>query len=218
MSEIKTLCLTTYERVPLLKQTLDSLVASQLPSDIALYIYDDASGAKVDAVLQEFKAQVPYRVDIKKRPRNMGCNANVMAALRETALITNSEFIFNFDSDAVFRKDWYTELCRIFRPLYKDKLGAISLFNASRHAASSDYNKELYIKPTIGGLATLIRSDIIKVIPDHDWDWRYCDVAKQRGLALLCTKLSYVDHIGWNNGVHGQPGAGGDRALNFTPV
>jgi glycosyltransferase involved in cell wall biosynthesis len=217
MSDIKTLCLTTHNRTHLLRQTLDSITASQLPDDITLYVYDDASAIEVDRMLQEFAASVPYRTVIKKRPHNMGCNANVMAALRETVEMTGDEFIFNFDSDAVFRKDWYTELSRIFRPLYKDKLGAVSLFNASRHAPSEDYNPELYIKPTIGGLATLIRGDIIKVIPDHDWDWKYCEVAHSRNLVLLCTKKSYVDHIGWNDGVHAQNGPGGDKAVNFTP-
>ena len=217
MPEIKTLCLTTFNRVDLLRQTLDSLVVSNLPSTLTLFIYDDASGPEVDAALREFISRVPFKVAVKKRPYTLGCNANVMAALRETVLTTGDEFIFNLDSDGVFRKDWYIELCRLFRPMYKDKLGAISLFNASRHTPGEDYNKELYVKPTIGGLATLLRSDIIRVIPDEEWDWRYCDVARSRNLALLCTKKSYVDHIGWNNGVHGQGGPGGDRAVDFVP-
>jgi hypothetical protein len=67
----------------------------------------------------------------------------------------------------------------------------------------------------VGGFCLVIREKVFEAMQSiSGWDWRYCEAASRLGLPILCTRISYAEHIGdW--GVNSRPGEL-DKALHFA--
>jgi glycosyltransferase involved in cell wall biosynthesis len=210
--------LTTYNRPEYLAQSLESLKASPFNKEDVLWLFDDAStNPDTISILNSFAIPDCGGIHLVQTKENVGCDLNSFHALVSVYAHTKDPFIFMAETDGIYLPGWL-DFLRAGRDLVeKDKgIGALSLFNTKSHNITGEYNNDFHTKKTLGGFASLINAgDLRGINPNKapfNWDWELCERYKQKGLKLLCSKNTYVQHIG-AHGSHSS-GAGHDVGIN----
>jgi glycosyltransferase involved in cell wall biosynthesis len=210
--------LTTYNRPDYLRKSLYSLKASPFTKDDTLWIFDDASddGEAID-LINCFKLPRAKDVHLFRTKKNVGCDINSYHALTAVYSHTKDPFIFMAETDGVYIPGWLPFLKRAYK-LAKDSddIGMISLFNTPSHPVKEEYDKDFDIKKSLGGFASLIDCRDLKSINPNknpfNWDWEFQQNYNKNKLKLLCSKKTYVQHIG-AHGTHSK-GSGHDIGIN----
>lgn len=85
----------SYNRANTVGQTIESIIAQQVDSDIEIVIGDDCSTDNVREVLEQYRQKYPYIIRLLVREENMGLGANWAQCVKDC----RGEFICNCDND-----------------------------------------------------------------------------------------------------------------------
>lgn len=207
-SEPVAVMMTTYERVRLLGQTVDSYCKSySLPSVID--VFDDCS-ANAEAVFGQVKKLPGVRVNMSQK--HLGCISKVPDSLAQMFANEKTEAVFVIDSDSLFVPTWWEKVKTVYRR-YKDEpwFGLLSTFNM-RDTESREFApaENLAEKDAYGGFGILITREVYEkcIVPFVDrytndgWDNVMCEAAQKLGKKLLVTVPTYIQHTGHAEGTH----------------
>jgi hypothetical protein len=117
----------------------------------------------------------------------------------EDFLSSGDEWLFNADSDLIYRTDIIEAIDK-----NKDSCGGfMTFFNCIGHEDSGETN--LFVeKKDVGAAGCLLRRDNVKNIIDNilyrsiSFDVAFSDYLSSHDITLFATKESYVQHIGVN--------------------
>lgn len=184
----------TYNRKELVELTARSLKNIHGYEKIELCIYDDCSTDYDESFLRE---QYPTAHKIVVREDNVGADQNT-AWMMQDYISSDADVLFIADSDLIFRKDVLSTIEHGVNKGYE----FFSLFNANGHRKIADFNDEFIEKDYVGAAGVCLSRRICKIILDEvqdqkkAFDWVLCDVLKERGLKIICSQESQVQHIG----------------------
>lgn len=212
--------LPTYNRLDYLKRSTNSLLDSEMTEEDFVWVYDDASfeeGVK-DFLLKNESDK--FKVSFNEK--NLGCDLNVYESIKKTFQSTTEDFVVVTDPDAIYNSQWL-EFIKQKLSTHKN-IGLLSVFNTENHLEVEPHkDSELCIKESVGGLAVAVNRKIFErvnpniVLPYHKnfcWDWQCVALCRDLRYDIVCSRDSYVDHIGFI-GVHSRSEKTADRAQNF---
>ena len=183
----------TYNRKNIVSKSAASLAKVRGIENVTIKVYDDCSTEYNEDYL---KAIFPKGTEIIRRISNGGADINT-SEMYEDFLKGNDEWLFNADSDLIYRSDIIDAIQE-----YKDKSkGFMTLFNCINHhtIGESDY---FYEKDSVGAAGCLLRRDVVELILKHiryrvtGFDVGFSKLLRNKGYKLLATKQSFVQHIG----------------------
>ena len=197
--------MTVYDRTSLLKDTIDSYLASSVRPQ-KLYIFDDM-GPDHEAVKKEC-ARIPEAAYILNN-RNYGSDHNIMQGMRRL-FDAGAQHVLALDSDCLFAPEWYKKATALVETINMD-MAILCLFNARVHPCSPTSHHGLVRKKYIGGLGVLLSRRVWEkyVLPIESdkarhpgWDGRVSVTAAADGLDILACSPSYLQHTGGKVGAH----------------
>lgn len=116
---------------------------------------------------------------------------------------SDNDYLFIADSDLVFNKDILVHIEKIIDELEKNgKMVIFSLFNAHTHETIKEFNEDLVVKKEIGAAGTVISKKAVFEFKDKEYNGKisidnfFSNILREKGNEILCTKNSYVQHIG----------------------
>lgn len=208
-----TLCagIACFNRERLYYHTLDSLRESQLQADVI--VFDDAS-TTIDHKIT--LGQIPSaQVFVNKA--NSGRADFAMRMLMSLFLQhSKSDYLLFLDSDLQISQALTDTLAGLLSSKAHD--GVFSIFNTPSHPGES-LNETWLIKKSIGAAgAVLSRSWVEKILekvpPSTQYDWDWSNFIWRSNKKILCTKRSYVQHLGFGVGQNSRYRIG-DYGVNF---
>lgn len=183
----------TFNRKDILKKSAESLQRIAGIQSINIRVYDDCS---TEFDLGYLKKLFPMAKCIKRGVKNQGADKNT-SRMYEDFLNSGDEWLFNADSDLLYRKD-ILEAIERYKGLSK---GFISFFNCINHNTVEDFGN-LVEKDSVGAAGCLLHRDVVRMIlkkikyRNARFDVNFCKMLKREGYRLYATKSSYVQHIG----------------------
>ena len=212
--------LTTYNRYEYLEPSLRSLYSSIFSQEDSIWIYDDCStDPKIKTLLTEHSRKTP-ETHLHFNEQNLGCDLNVYHSIKRTFEKTNEDFIVVTDSDAIYNDQWLSFLKS--QLLMYPRVGMLSVFNSPKaHAVKYEINERLVKKDSVNGLGVALNRKVFEnidptvILSGHRcfcWDWQFITLCNNMGYDILCSKNSYIEHIG-KFGVHSKGRI--DLAENF---
>lgn len=220
------ICITTYNRYGYFQQMVDSLRASKILNHTKIFISDDFSQdeniKKLLKTIENESWQNPTVITkVFYNEKNIGSRLNY---IKNISRFKNEEvdMVINLDSDAIFNKNWMIELDKLLEIFNYNVIGSVFFCdNRSRDPKNFVIEHENYIeRRTMNGLGLTFPAWLIPYIEteitevDH-LDHYICRKKNEFNLKCVCTKKSYIEHIGVY-GEHSDPSTI-DRATNFIP-
>lgn len=206
----------TYNRKELIEYTSKSLNLIEGIRDCSICIYDDCSDEYNETYLK-YLYKNATKISINKE--NMGadvCTRNMYIDF----LKSEDEWLFNADSDLIFDSEILLHIEETINYLKNNKINAIvSFFNTPSHIKINDYSDKYIEKNHVGAAGILLDRRaaglIVRRVKEGScFDWRFCKEWKKAGNIILCTKKSYVQHIGvWG---HNSKFDNFDWGINFS--
>ncbi len=201
--------ITCRNREQLYYNTLTSL-HRMLPSANIL-IYDDAS------------TTIDHRITLKHFPKARIFRSNAPSGRADYAIHrsmqlylsqTDQKYVVLTDSDLIFDKS----LPEVALDLADQTDGFWSFFNTANHTGVIA-DQIWLIKNSVGSAGSVFRRDVaesvlanVPVSNRYDWDWS--NYLKFKNIRLLCTRRSYIQHLGFFEGQNSSL-TSGDFGLNF---
>jgi hypothetical protein len=189
---------TTYNRESLVRTMSASLGRSGDLSECRVHVFDDCSSDYGPEKLREY---FPTAQDIRRNDVNIGPDRN-MRNMYVEFLNTDCDVFFAADSDLIFDRVWIDVLRRAL-PLTD---GVLSLYNSARHREIRRFAMSgvtFVEKPVLGSAGTAMTrqvvSRIVEALPprDNGFDWAWSQLLQDRGVRLLATASSHVQHVGF---------------------
>ena len=97
-------CMTTYNHAPYLRQAIESVLSQQTSFDFELVLGEDCSTDLTAEICREYAAKYPGRVRLVTGARNVGWRANY----RRTFDACRGKYVAYCDGD-----DWWTDPCKL---------------------------------------------------------------------------------------------------------
>ena len=97
-------CMTTYNHAPYLRQAVESVLSQQTSFDFELVLGEDCSTDLTAEICREYAAKYPGRVRLVTGDRNVGWRANY----RRTFDACRGKYVAYCDGD-----DWWTDPCKL---------------------------------------------------------------------------------------------------------
>ncbi|MDA4847152.1 glycosyltransferase family 2 protein [Hoeflea poritis] len=187
------IAIPTFNRRTELEACLACLATADRLEDWPVVIGDDCS---TDYDIADVVRHVPFAVTVLRNDTNLGCDGNTVSLL-QTCLWNNARRVFLLDSDMIVSSDALSFAERNFGRTD----GVLSLYNSVLHGEAEIVDGELVRKNSVGGAATVWDASVLKDMLEgldgpHCWDWRVCDLAFEKGIALLVARQSRAQHIG----------------------
>lgn len=189
----------TYNRKKLIEYTSRSLGEIEGIQNTCVRIFDDCS---TEYDKQYLKEKYPMVDKITINKENLGADYNTQKMFKDFANSDN-EYLFIADSDLVFNTDILKQIDDEIKELKeKNETVIFSLFNAHRHKAIGEYSERFEIKKDIGSAGTVISKEAVKKFINKEYSGKvsfdnfYCKCLTKEGAKILCSKNSYVQHIG----------------------
>lgn len=211
--------MTCHNRLPLLKDTIDSWNASVLlPNKIT--VFDDHSS--------EFKSVMQFVKDMRgakliRAPEHRGCDKNNVLSIMDEIKDESIEWVSVIDSDTKFSKYWLIKFLELYSVASSEKKCAgFTLFNAKEHKVECEING-YKSKGSVGGFGTTYKaSHVREALKDYDftklipsWDNKVNDYVKDNEMFFLCSERSFLQHAGYFEGTHVGDLADSDYATDF---
>ena len=192
-----TIGITTYNRKNILEKMIQSLLTSDLTNaEVHIRIYDDCS-TEYDS--DYLKSLFPFEVAIHVNEINLKADLNTFNMYKDF-LNSNDDYFFNADSDLIFHKNW---LNFALENIEKTD-GVLTLYNSQLHKEKNIYENFVQ-KDDIGAAGTFFSREIIKVMIENLFpeaqktiDWSFSKLFNNKNIKILCSKNSYVQHIGFS--------------------
>lgn len=214
-------CMTTYDRISLLKQTVDSWNKSVLLPK-RLFVFDDGS-REMSSVADEIARM--KNACIVPTNRHVGCNNRNAIAVTHF----DTPAVMVIDSDTAFSPSWCIAANMAWEAI-KDKpdVAGATIFNCTQYHKPIDEfeTKGLIYKESVGGFGTIYKKETIdsafetvnvgNMPQTWGWDGYINEWAKNNNKVFACTKKSHLQHLGYTDGVHVNDMFMGDYAENFT--
>ena len=193
-----TLGVTTYNRVDILEKMATSLQGTRGldRSGVHLRVYDDCS---TDFEVPYLQSLFPGATEVVRRPHNLGANGN-MHQMHLDFLETGDDLLFYADADLIYHPDWLDFLLSmmphtdgVFRVYNSAQARSLATVRLGEH----DVVSKEYLGSAGVALSRDHVADIVEACPvtaTFDWDWSH--YLHQKGVRLLVSKRSYVQHIG----------------------
>ncbi len=189
----------TYNRKDILEYASRSFRDIDGIEEVNVKIYDDCS---TEFDKNYLKQKYPMASEIIVNEKNVGANFNTRKMLADFANSKN-DYLFIADSDLVFNKDILFHIEKGIDELESQKkIVVFSLFNAHTHPIIEDFSEDFVIKKDVGSAGTIISKEAVKIFIDKyysemsPFDGFYCNVLRETGAQIFCSKNSYVQHIG----------------------
>lgn len=193
--------ITTYNRKDIVLLSSKSLYEVDNLNKKDIYVFDDCS---TEYDVNELK-KIYYNSNIIEFSKNVGADKNIERAYR-FFLDSDYDFFFNADSDLIFNKDILIKINKIISKLNKKEPILFSVFNTKNHLTLKDYDKDLLVKKNVGAGGCVFNKEAIKLfIKDLPKDYSninmavdhiFCKIISESNYNILCTKQSFVQHIG----------------------
>lgn len=212
----------SYERPEYLRETLTSVLQSDIDLCAGRYIYDDCSkDPSVHNILNDpLFTKVPGKefVVITGNQR-MGCEHAYIAAL--SSIHEDYDYICTIDNDVHVKPNWI----QTFLNTYDDAFATfhtrqmlVTGFNPSNaHKNIRERYDTFYRKRSCGGVSYFFHTEFKKYIMTN-WskrlDWGVCDAMHRDNLPLVCVHQSIVQHIG-KHGINSHGGNHYDHDTSF---
>ena len=210
--------LTTYNRMQFLQPSLDSLLVSEFPPGSHLIVSDDCSSPDIQEYIRSRFNEPVKNLNVKliMNKVNIGCDVNVVRAIREAFFSGGEQFVIVTDSDAIYNPKWILKLLEA-KSQISEEIGMIGVFNTQEHKQIEEYNENLIVKSSLGGLAVMLNRDVFmnQALMFRAWDWSYSYLCGRMKKRIFCTRNSYVEHIG-DLGTHSTDGYSSSKAINFV--
>lgn len=214
----------SYKRPDFLKQTLTSLLKSDIDLCKKRYIYDDCSPDK--ATNQLLKDPSIINVNGKeftviKARRNRGVLKSYLEAIKYIQKThPDYDYIVSVDNDVVVKSNFITKFLVEFKKAaahYGSKQILFTGFNSSNaHINMIEDHDTFYRKKSCGGVSYFFNRALHEVIIEG-WtvaeDNGVCDLMEKKQLPLCCLKKSSVNHMG-SIGLHSN-GVYWDTDINY---
>ena len=194
-----TIAIPVYNRLDLLKITADSLSKIDQLLSCNIRVYDDNSS---EYGIDELHKIFPNAATIRRNDKNYKADGNMFLFYRDF-LASGDEYLFNADSDFIFKKDFLAKALE----LIEQSDGVLSVFNATSHPVKSIYNEHLCIKDSIGAAGTLFKRKRVEEIMSNfsaldpgnisSFDWKWSRYLGESNVRIFCTINSLVQHIGY---------------------
>lgn len=199
------IAIPTYNRKSLISCTSLSLSYVRNLNYDDVYVFDDCS----DEYDENFLKSIYPGANVIVSPSNLGADKNIEKAYRYF-LDSDYDYFFNADSDILFSENIISIIENIIGSLNEDNPILFSLFHTKNHFVIGEYNQDLFFKKDVGACGTIFNKKAILLFIDKlplnydkqfpSVDHAFCSIYKEYGRPVLCTKKSYVQHIG----IHGQ--------------
>jgi len=197
--------MTTYERVNLLKRTIDSYLSTTV-RPAKLFIFDDGSSNFTEII--DIVSKIPEAIIIRSK-KNQGCANSVITAI-EHLFKQGAKKLLILDSDCLFADQWWIKTNEIINRLDMNK-SIVCLFNARVHKHIQSPIEGLVHKEMIGGLGMILSKKIhfayiekIKLTRQGitGWDGKLCRFALMDRTAIFACSPSMLQHTGSKLGTH----------------
>ncbi len=188
--------ITTYNRINILKRSIESLRDSELPDNCVFRIFDDNSDEYGRKDLEELCPEAEY---IHIQEKNMGADRNSWIMYKDfLEKNEGGDLLVNCDSDLIYKVNWLQEALKYI----EETGGILSVFNTLNHE-SLEARGLLVEKKDIGCAGTIMSYSIVKKIisafPEvykGGFDYSWSNMLRKIGIRLWSTKNSLVQHIG----------------------
>lgn len=198
----------TYNRPHYLKQCFDSLLNTYLPSDLLIYIIDDASTDKETIrLIKEFNPQYTVRKEYKKQNKGV---YDSFITMYDYCFSNGYDYVINVAPDSIVN-NYFFDMMVYYKSLFPNKI--ISGFNAltlsekgtPRHPIvfDGDWYKQ---KKTSCSLCFGIDKDIyektfLTTLMELMAKKRFCydTIASGKSEGVICTVPSVAEHIGFES-------------------
>ena len=200
-----TLGMATYNRPEYLKETFDSLLASDLSFAKDIIIFDDCStDGRTLEIIENFISKTKIEVRFYKTEKNTGANRTTFMIAFEA--FKNNDLLIMLGSDSKFHRNWLIELDNLKAICDKNYInwGYLTVFNTPVHKTMYQIDENICLKRDIGSFASMFQKDIFKQLSEDaelmkvgkSWDWLYGYKCDQLNKLILSTKKTYVQHTG----------------------
>jgi len=192
-----TIGITTFNRRAMLETFAHSLSQVHRLRDAKLLVIDDCS-QEFDA---DFLRGLFPQATVIRASQNSGGADYAMHRLFEHFVRNGQGYLLNLDADMLASQHLVDKCQQIIgadhaaasRNLY-------SLFNTNSHQAVG-VDGEFLLKRTVGAAGTLwphaLLAEVVQnVAPTRKFDWDWSDYLSRRGVPILVTRRSYLQHLG----------------------
>ena len=216
------LLVRSFNRPDYLKDTLCSLLESDIDICTHRYIYDDGStDTKVHEILDadsEYTNVLGKEFIVLNCERNVGCKSSYTNALER--ITDECDFVCTVDNDVNVTKDWIKTFLSVFTDAYSIfqtrnmLLTGFKPTNAHPHVIHK--YPTFHTKSTCGGVSYFFHNEFKSYIKEK-WgkghlDWGVCNAIMKDKFPFVCVNKSIVQHIGkqglysskyrWDQDVH----------------
>lgn len=213
------LAICTWNRPRYLETCLRSVKQCDL-SAVIIVIVDDASGdADTLGLIRDFDIESPLIKVYKTRRRQIHHSLDLAWCLLRGI---GCRFLANLDADAIVAPSWLDALQSLHQRLDNPDRTILSPFNKCGDASIIEEAEDYRIKKELGGICYFFGSEMFSSIRpclcDVAWDGLVSSCFAgwhAEGYRLICTRPSYVQHIGVI-GMNSGPGKQFDHANDFV--
>jgi glycosyltransferase involved in cell wall biosynthesis len=190
--------IATYNRLQILRETMQSLEKSDLTNTLLIMV-DDNSNTDTVEYLKSLKVNnTPTICVFKKENRNMFDSFKL--AFDCCTSESNLKYYVIMDSDTIHKQDWLIKEKDLYNKLSNTEKCIITGFNTDAHPFNM-VNDSYCKKKSIGGINILFDKDfylnILRgTLYDFAWDWTMSDRCNSHNINMYCTTPSVIQHIG----------------------
>jgi glycosyltransferase involved in cell wall biosynthesis len=206
----------TYNRLDMIKKTLDSLFKTNLQNTL-LFIIDDNSNKETKDFIKEYNCLI-HTVKLFKKENKLMHDSFVMGFDNAIKNYPSIEYLITLDSDTIHKPNWLLKLHELYNTI-NNKNSIITGFNTLNHKITKSF-KNYHMKHSIGGINMFFHKDFyiehirpILISVKKGWDWQVVFHCWNKEFRMYCTKPSVIQHIG-NIGLHSKNGKY-DKANDF---
>ena len=210
------ICITTFNRFDYWNQMVDSFSKTEFLPNTKIFVSDDkSSDSRVNEKSREL-LKLSADVRLFQNEENIGARKHY---IKNIARFENEDVgvIINVDSDGLFNKSWMKKLDELMAKFDYNVIA--NVFFCSRDRNNFILDKGDYIqRNSLNGHGLSFPKLFIpfiktKIVEGDHLDHYVYRKSKEMGLKSVCTKDSYIEHIG-AQGVHSVPHFY-DKATNF---
>lgn len=205
-----------FNRSEYLKECLDSLSKTKICGNVLVMVDDGSSDPRVRGLVEGFQME---GLEIHKlyKKKNVGMwNSFIIGFDLIAEKHPEINVYATLDSDTIHKPEWLEKTLQLYKSMYEC---VVTGFNTPVHRTIIS-NSEYCEKASAGGINLMFsRKTNFRTLRGilgqnkNGWDGEFCIACKNKGIRILCTKPSVIQHIG-RHGLNSQ-GHRWDRAEDF---